>query len=145
MAAAREAGYTDFTIAQARLMARMSPHGSRISDLAERSMIAKQTATALVDRLEHAGYVERVPDPADGRARVVRFTAKAEEFRPLAEATEAAVYAEWAAHLGPERMEQLREALTLLREINDPFQNWASAAGDDVPSRPICRCLGGCR
>ncbi len=123
MAAAREAGYTDFTIAQARLMARMSPHGSRISDLAERSMIAKQTATALVDRLEHAGYVERVPDPADGRARVVRFTAKAEEFRPLAEATEAAVYAEWSAHLGPERMEQLREALTLLREINDPFQN----------------------
>ena len=123
MAAAREAGYTDFTIAQARLMARMSPRGSRISDLAERSMIAKQTATALVDRLEHAGYVERVPDPADGRARVVRFTAKAEEFRPLAEATEAAVYAEWAAHLGPEGMEQLREALTLLREINDPFQN----------------------
>ena len=89
---------------------------------AEQALIAKQTATALVDRLERAGLVERVPDPGDGRVRIVRLTARAEELRPLAEATEAAVYAEWTAHLGPERMAHLREALTMLREITDPFQ-----------------------
>lgn len=122
MEAAREAGLTDFTVAQSRLMARMGPSGSRISDLAERALIAKQTASALVDRLEKAGYVERVPDPSDGRARVVRFTPQAVTFMPIAQATEEAVYAEWAAHLGPRRMAELRETLTMLREITDPFQ-----------------------
>ncbi|MBK8445521.1 MAG: MarR family transcriptional regulator [Micropruina sp.] len=123
MSAARQAGLTDFTVAQARLMARISPNGSRISDLAERALIAKQTATALVDRLEAAGYVERVPDPSDGRARVVRLSARAEELRPLALAAEEEVYAEWAAHVGRRRMAELRQTLTLLREITDPFQD----------------------
>lgn len=122
MEAAWAAGLTDITIAQLRLMARMGPNGSRISDLAEQALVAKQTATALVDRLEQAGYVERVPDPSDGRVRIVRFTARAEELRPVAQATEEAVYAEWTAHLGPERMANLRETLLLLREITDPFQ-----------------------
>ena len=30
---------------------------------------------------------------------------------------------EWEAHLGPRRMRQLREALTLLREITDPYRD----------------------
>ena len=70
--------------------------------LAERAQIAKQTATALVDRLERAGYVERVPDPSDGRARLVRMTARAEAALPIARAEEDRIEAEWRAHLGPE-------------------------------------------
>ena len=48
-----------------------------------RAQIAKQTATALVDKLERAGYVERVPDPSDGRARLVRMTPRAEAALPI--------------------------------------------------------------
>jgi hypothetical protein len=33
----------------------------------------------------------------------------------------AAVEAEWAEHLGTQRTRQLRQALTRLREITDPF------------------------
>ena len=82
----------------------IDPDGTRLSVLAARAQIAKQTATALVDKLERAGYVERVPDPTDGRARLVRLTARAVAVIPLARAEEDRIEAEWATHLGPERM-----------------------------------------
>ena len=118
--AVRDAGFDDATMAQSRLMMGIDPEGTRLSVLAERAQIAKQTATALVDRLERAGYVERVPDPSDVRARLVRMTARAQAALPIARAEEARIEAEWQAHLGDERMDQLRQALTALREITDP-------------------------
>jgi len=120
--AGRAAGLTDVTIAQSRLLAGIDPDGTRLSVLAERAQIAKQTATALVDKLERAGYVERVQDPTDGRARLVRLTARAEAAIPVARAEERRIEREWEAHLGRERMAQLREALTMLREITDPYR-----------------------
>jgi DNA-binding MarR family transcriptional regulator len=120
--AVRSAGYTDFTVAQARVAARIGPNGTRLSDLAEQAQVAKQTATVLVDRLERAGYVERVSDPTDARARLVRIAARGAEVILIARAEEARIEAEWTEHLGKRRMSQLREALTALREITDPYQ-----------------------
>src|SRR3954470_19483192 len=120
--AVHDAGFDDVTIAQSRLMMGIDTDGTRLSVLAGRAQIAKQTATALVDKLERAGYVERVPDPSDGRARLVRMTARAESAVPIARAEEDRIEAEWRAHLGAERMEQLRQALTALRDITDPYQ-----------------------
>ena len=74
--AVRRAGLDDFTLAQARVAARIGPEGTRLGELAEQAQVAKQTATALVDRLERAGYVERVIDPSDGRGRLVRLAAR---------------------------------------------------------------------
>ena len=120
--AMHDAGFDDVTIAQGRLLMGLDPGGTRLGTLAERAQVAKQTATALVDRLERAGYVERVPDPSDGRARLVRLTPRAQDALPIARAEEDRIEAEWRAHLGPERMDQLREALTSLREITDPYR-----------------------
>jgi DNA-binding MarR family transcriptional regulator len=120
--AVHRAGYTDFTLAQARIAARIGPDGTRLSDLAEQAQVAKQTATVLVDRLERAGYVERTVDPTDGRARLVRIAARGKEVVPIARAEEAKIEAEWTSHLGERRMRQLREALVLLRDITDPYQ-----------------------
>lgn len=109
------------TLAQSRLAARIGPEGTRLTDLAAQAQVTKQTAAHLVNELERAGYVERVPDPADGRARLVRLT---ESARPLVAAADAAVAAElasWREHLGDERMRQLEETLTRLREITDPW------------------------
>lgn len=114
-----DAGFTELTVAQSRLLMSVDPEGTRLSVLADRAQIAKQTATALVDKLERAGYVERVPDPSDGRARLVRMTERAQTAIPIARAEEARIEAEWEAHLGAQRMVQLREALTSLREITD--------------------------
>ena len=68
------AGITDITLAQARVAARIGPDGSRVSDLAAQARITKQSAAFLIEQLEAAGYVQRVPDPTDGRARLVRLT-----------------------------------------------------------------------
>ncbi|GAB3886970.1 MarR family winged helix-turn-helix transcriptional regulator [Terrabacter terrigena] len=122
-AAMRRAGIDDITLAQARVAARIGPNGTRLRDLADQAQVTKQTATALVDRLEAAGWVERVADPSDGRARLVRLTAKAAALMPVARAEEARIERDWEAHLGPRRMRELRESLMLLREITDPYRD----------------------
>lgn len=116
------AGITDITLAQARVAARISPDGSRVSDLAEQARVTKQSAAFLVEQLEKAGYVERVPDPTDGRARLVRLTTRARRIARAADAEVQRVLTEWADHVGEDRLRQMHETLRDLREITDPWQ-----------------------
>lgn len=116
------AGVTDITLAQARIAARIGPHGTRVSDLAEQARVTKQSAGFLVEQLEAAGYVERVPDPADRRARLVRLTAHADRVVAVANAEVERVLAEWADHVGADRLRQMHETLLDLREITDPWR-----------------------
>ena len=53
----------------------LSLQGDRLTDLAARAGMAKQSMAALVDQCEAWGLVVREPDPLDARARRVRFTA----------------------------------------------------------------------
>lgn len=115
------AGITDITLAQARVAARIAPNGSRVSDLAEQARITKQSAASLVEQLEKADYVERVPDPTDGRARLVRLTPRLRRVAESADAEVARVLAEWADQIGEGRLQQLHEILSDLREITDPW------------------------
>jgi DNA-binding MarR family transcriptional regulator len=116
------AGFGDVTAAQGRVFARIDLDGTRLTDLAERALITKQTAGFLVDQLERAGYVRRVPDPRDARARLVQIAERGRAAVEVARQTEAKVEAEWTAHLGEEPTAQLRHALARLREITDPYQ-----------------------
>jgi DNA-binding MarR family transcriptional regulator len=120
LARVRAAGY-EVTTAQGRIFARIGPSGTRLSDLAAQAQVTKATAGFLVDQLEGSGLVTRVPDPDDGRARLVTITDKGQDAVRLAAEEVAAVEAEWTAHLGTRRMRQLRQALTQLREITDPW------------------------
>ncbi|WP_433525088.1 MarR family winged helix-turn-helix transcriptional regulator [Nocardia pseudovaccinii] len=116
-----ESGYDDVTVAQGRLAARIGPDGSRLTELAEQAQVTKQTAGFLVDQLERAGYVQRVPDPSDGRARLVVLAERGAKMAAYANSVADRIEAEWATHLGAQRMRQLRETLALLREITDPY------------------------
>ncbi|MGV0853738.1 MarR family transcriptional regulator [Mycolicibacterium phlei] len=122
MDALTAAGAIDITPAQSRLMQRLDPRGMRLTDLAEQARITKQTAGALIDQLERAGYVVRSPDPIDARARLVRLSDKGMELCGLAGAEIAKLEGEWREFLGARRYGQLREALTALREITDPYR-----------------------
>ncbi len=121
-AALARAGFDDFSTAQARVLQRIGPEGTRLTELAESAQITKQTASHLVDQLERTGYVRRTPDPADARARLVRLAGRGTAAQPAAAAALAEVEAEWRAHLGERRWGQLRAALTSLREITDPYR-----------------------
>jgi DNA-binding MarR family transcriptional regulator len=116
------AGFADLTPAQARVFQRIAPAGSRLTDLAAQAGITKQSAGFLVDQLERGGYVERVPDPADGRARLVRIAERGARSVQASRAIVDQVEAEWTAHIGVWRMAQLRRILTDLRDITDPWR-----------------------
>ena len=116
------AGFTDITLAQARVAARVGPDGSRVTDLAEQARVTKQSAAFLVEQLEAAGYVERVPDPTDGRARLVRLTNRARGVVQAADAEVERVLAEWSHHVGEQRLRHMHETLRDLREITDPWR-----------------------
>ena len=116
------AGVRDITPAQARLAARIGPGGTRVSDLADQARVTKQSAGFLVEQLEAAGYVDRVPDPADGRARLVRLTARADPVVAAADAEVERVLHEWAGHVGADRLRQVHQTLRDLRELTDPWR-----------------------
>jgi len=119
--AATSAGATDLTPTQARLMAQLDPEGTRVVTLAARARITKQSAAFLVDQLERAGYVVRVADPSDKRAKLVRLTPRGRDIGDSADAEVARALTEWERHLGPERMRDLEETMAMLREITDPW------------------------
>ena len=71
-----EAGFADIRPAHSSLLRHLTEGGSRVSELAERAQMTKQSMGYLADSLEAAGYVTLKQDPADGRAKRVRLSAK---------------------------------------------------------------------
>lgn len=122
MVALAEAGLDDITSAQSRLMQRLDPAGMRLTDLAEQARVTKQTAGALVDQLERAGYVMRRPDPSDARARLVTLSERGLAACSAAAAEVARVEQEWRRHLGDTAYRGLRNALIALRAVTDPYR-----------------------
>jgi DNA-binding MarR family transcriptional regulator len=119
MDAVAAAGHT-ITLSQARLFERVNPKGSRLTELAEAAQLTKQSAAYLVDELIAAGYLERSPDPADGRAKLIHITDRGFEVIAIARRAEAEVEDEWRGHLGEESFAMLRRLLSRLSEVTDP-------------------------
>lgn len=90
------------------------PDGARPTDLAAWAHMTKPSMGYLVNHLEARGYVERVPDPTDKRAQQVRLTARGQAAVQTVRSLVVATEMEWAALIGPERLEQLRQ---ILREL----------------------------
>jgi DNA-binding MarR family transcriptional regulator len=120
LAALRKQGH-DLSLSQAQVFQRISSTGSRLSQLARAAQVSKQTIGSIVDELERAGYVQRIPDPTDARARLVVLTQVGHGLVELSLPVVREVEAAWEAHLGSARARQLRRALVALREITDPF------------------------
>src|SRR5829696_7981507 len=85
--------------------------GTRVSVLATRAQVTKQSMGELVAHLEAHGYVERVPDPSDRRAKLVRATARGRETIPIALGAIADMEERWRARVGEDGMRRLRELL----------------------------------
>jgi len=107
-----EAGFDDLRPAHTTVFQHISAKGSRLTDLAERAQITKQSMGYLVDYLEERGYLERRPDPTDRRAALVCLTDRGWAQVRTALAIIASVEAEWTRAVGPRRMEQLRALLS---------------------------------
>jgi DNA-binding MarR family transcriptional regulator len=91
--------------------------GSRLTDLAERAGLTKQAVGEVVADLEGMGYVERVPDPADGRAKIIRLTDKGRDGQRAAKRLFAQIERRWAEEVGEELLTSLRRALESIVEL----------------------------
>ena len=105
------AGFDDLRPAYLAVFQHLDAEGSRLTDLAHRAQVTKQSMGALVDSLEQWGYVERIPDPRDGRARIVRRTERGWAVERTARASIRALEDEWTQRVGTERMRQCRAVL----------------------------------
>jgi DNA-binding MarR family transcriptional regulator len=88
--------------------------GSSATEVASRLGVSKQAAAKTLDLLERQGYVEREPDSADARRKLVRPTARGEDFLRQSVAVFEEVQAEWAERIGPRRLRALHEDLRVL-------------------------------
>jgi DNA-binding MarR family transcriptional regulator len=140
-----EVGFPDIRPAHSRLLRNLSENGSRVSELAERAQMTKQSMAYLADHLAAAGYVKIAPDPSDGRAKLVWLTARgraaSEALIQLSADNEAA----FARVIGAEEMRELRRLLELFvdrfREASEPVVDRAADSLFDAhhPARPQMR------
>ena len=85
--------------------------GLRLTDLATRAGITPQSMGELVDDLEVKGYVERLPDPADRRAKRIYLTDRGRKNARIAKRATADVENYLAELLGQQRYHLLRGTL----------------------------------
>lgn len=111
------AGFTDIRAVHAHIFRLLPPEGCRITELAERAYSSKQAIGYLIEYLEGRGYIERIPDPNDGRAQIVRRTERGWEVNRVAWRSVQQVQTEWAQRLGEERMASLVESLRMLVQL----------------------------
>ena len=110
-AGVRARGFDDVRPAHGFAFARLAAGGANISQLAEHLDVTRQAAAQLVDELAAKGYVERHPDPADARARLITLTEKGWACTRAANAAMADTIRPWAAALGEQRLLALRDDL----------------------------------
>jgi DNA-binding MarR family transcriptional regulator len=91
----------------------------RVSELAAREAITQPGVTLLVNRLAGAGYAERVPDPTDRRAALVRITPAGEAVLAARHAQRAAVLQDQLARLDDHDQKLLIQALPAIERLID--------------------------
>jgi DNA-binding MarR family transcriptional regulator len=129
-------GFPDIRPSHGAVFRHVLPDGSRVTDLAGRARMTKQSMAYLVDYLHERGYVEFAPDPTDGRAKLVRLTGRGTRVLETLVAIGQRTEAELTNELGAEQMailrallERLRQGLERRHESTEP-----AAAGQGVAS-----------
>lgn len=118
-------GFPEIRPAHSAVFRHIAPGGSRLTALAERAGMTKQSMAYLVDGLEAAGHVRSLPDPRDGRARLVTLTAKGEKVVAALLELGAEAEARLAERIGAKRAARLRRAL----------EEWVAAIEQDRRAR----------
>ncbi len=138
-----EAGYGDVRPTHGCVFRFVHEHGMRLTDLAQVAGMTKQSIGEIVDDLEARGYVERVPDPADKRAKLIRLTAKGEQAQRVGFGLFAKIEQRWAERYGADRVAQLRETLEeiaaaeaphLVPELSQAARERLDAAPEPAPA-----------
>jgi DNA-binding MarR family transcriptional regulator len=115
-----EAGYGDVRPTHGCVFRFVHENGMRLTDLANVAGMTKQSIGEIVDDLADRGYVERVPDPADKRAKLIRLTEKGEQAQRVGFGLFTTIEQRWAERYGADRVAQLRETLEEIAAAEAP-------------------------
>ena len=107
-------GYDDIRPTHGCVFRFVREDGMRLTELASLAGMTKQSVGELVDDLVALGYVERVPDPDDRRAKLICLTERGQEAQRVGFGLLAELERRWAERFGQERVDAMRE---LLEEI----------------------------
>lgn len=107
-------GYPWYAEARSGVLVHVGGKGIRQSALVRRMRLSKQAVQQLVDELVADGIVERLPDPADARGRIVVLTAAGNRLARVANEVKRELDAEARHKLGDEGFEALMIALRRL-------------------------------
>jgi DNA-binding MarR family transcriptional regulator len=119
------AGYADIRGAHGCVFGNIDPAGMRLTELAELAGMTKQAVGEAVSDLERLGYAERVADPSDGRAKIIRLTERGSDAQQTGFRIIADIEREWVERYGAKRVAALR---TMLLDITGAPQALASVA-----------------
>lgn len=107
-----DAGYGDIRPAHGCVFGFIERGGGvRLTALADRSGLTKQAVGEAVADLERLGYVERVPDPGDGRAKIIRLSERGRQAAATAEEIFADIEGRFAGEVGDKRFAEFRDTL----------------------------------
>ena len=96
------------------LLVNLDLEGNRISEVAERSGLSRQTVGPLIREMTKRGIVALKPDPTDGRAKLVVFTEKGiEQFLGSVSIIRSITH-RYTEIAGQHRMTQLQSTLKVL-------------------------------
>jgi DNA-binding MarR family transcriptional regulator len=115
-----ERGHSAVRPAHGAVFQYLDDTGTTVSLLAERAQITKQAMAELVQYLEAHGYVVRVPDPTDRRAKLVRPTERGRDVIAVAQEFVPEIEDRIGRLLGADRMRALRDDLEKIRRAVRP-------------------------
>lgn len=115
-----ERGFSDVRPAHNAVFQHLDAAGTTVSALAERAEMTKQAMAELVSHLEERGYVDRVPDPNDRRAKLVRPTDRGREVYAVVRELVPEMEQRLVDVIGATRVRQLRRDLQTIGQTVAP-------------------------
>ena len=109
-----KAGYAWFREARASVIPYLDRQGTRQADLVTRMGLSKQAVQQLVAALVDDGVLQRHPDPDDGRAHLVVFSASGLKMLTVANDVKLAIENDFRRALGDAEFSELTAALDRL-------------------------------
>lgn len=121
-------GFDDLTAAHMAMFRYESIDGRRPTELAGQMQVTKQSVNGLLRHLERRRYIELRPDPADGRARRIRLTARGKRLDATVRTQARETERKLQKGIGRERFNIFRETLIAITKNQTQCRNEADSA-----------------
>ena len=109
-------GSPGITFALANVLGHLSRNENiRQTKIASRAGLTKQAVGQFLDELEKLQLIERIPDPNDGRARLVRYTDQGKKFLKVADQIKTDIENEYSAKMGGRNLTDLKNLIDKLQ------------------------------